>query len=170
MKLLIILCGIPGSGKSTLSQYFLKNTLHSVKVVSSDSIREEINGSESSQDNPHLVWSKFYDDAFESLVTNQITILDATFARRRDRTLANRILKVEGEVITVCIHLDLPFGKCSKQNESRSRVVPGFVLESMYSSLVQFPPSKEDGFDDVYRITSTQEIQTVCQNIMNLIN
>lgn len=170
MKLIIVLCGIPGSGKSTLTELIKQQASNlTVRSVSSDALRKEINGSEESQDNPQLVWKRFYDDAFESLVENDITILDATFAKRRDRTLVYRLFGLP-EVKIVCIHLDPPFLKCAKQNESRSRIVPGFVLESMYASLQEFPPKLEDGFDSVVRIKSNQEIKHKWQEIMTLIN
>lgn len=166
MKTIFVLCGIPGSGKSTLAgniQKLAKNK--SVRVISSDAIRLELNGSEESQENPQLVWKKFYDDAFDSLTKYDITILDATFAKRRDRTLVFKLLGIAG-VNIVCIHLDPPFLKASKQNNSRTRVVPHFVLESMYWSLTQIPPSKEEGFAEVITIKSSQEIFEKWQNIM----
>lgn len=160
MKTVIVLCGIPGSGKSTLAGHIVKLAKNkSVKVISSDKIREEINGHEASQDNPQLVWKRFYDDAFESILENDITLLDATFAKRRDRTLVHKLFGIEG-VRLICIHLNPPFLKASTQNEKRERVVPHFVLENMYYSLEQFPPSETDGFETVIELKSSQEIFT----------
>lgn len=165
MKTIIVLCGIPGSGKSTLAGHIVKIAKDkSVRVISSDAIRGELNGDEASQDNPQLVWKKFYDDAFLSLVDSDITLLDATFAKRRDRTLVKKLLGVEG-VRLVCIHLNPPFLKSCNQNETRDRKVPHFVLENMYYSLEQFPPCPEDGFETVVELKSSQEIFNKWQHI-----
>lgn len=171
MKLILVLCGIPGSGKSTLSRFISENAQgRTLGIISSDALRLEINGSEESQENAHIVWKRFYDDAFESLAKNDITVLDATFAKRRDRTLVTRLLSIPDEVKIVCIHLDPPFLKSARQNEGRKRVVPGFVLETMYDSLVKIPPSTEEGYDRVITLKSNQEIQYKWQDIITLIS
>jgi predicted kinase len=149
MKKLIVLIGIPGSGKSTISSKLLER--FGGKVVSSDGIRLELFGTEESQENPILVWDTFYERAFESLCTNEITVLDATFARRRDRTRLFSMFPLD-EVKTIGVYLNVPFSRAAIQNSRRTRVVPNFVLESMYSSLQEFPPSKEEGFSDIAEI------------------
>ena len=149
MKKLIVLIGIPGSGKSTISSKIIEK--YGGQVVSSDAIRKELFGSEESQENPILVWDTFYERAFKFLCDNEFTLLDATFARRRDRTRLFRMFPLD-EVQTVGVYLNVSFARSAIQNSRRARVVPTFVLETMYSALQEFPPSLEEGFSDITEI------------------
>ena len=54
-KKLIILCGIPGSGKTTYAKKYIENNANTIHL-SSDAIRKELYGDESVQGNPGEVF------------------------------------------------------------------------------------------------------------------
>lgn len=61
---LILLCGIPGSGKTT---YAKTNAFEDDVILSSDSIRKEFYGDESIQKNPVEVFTTMQKRAVEAL-------------------------------------------------------------------------------------------------------
>ena len=60
MNKLIILSGVPGSGKSYFSKTIKKLKNNHVYVVSSDELRKEITGSQSNLNEEELMWKIFY--------------------------------------------------------------------------------------------------------------
>ena len=81
---LIILCGIPGSGKTAYGQKWVEENsgLH----LSSDAIRKELYGDESTQGNPHEVFSLMQKRAIEALNNGSNVVYDATNITRKDRS------------------------------------------------------------------------------------
>ena len=76
---LIIMCGIPASGKSTVAKLFNSN------IVSTDSIREELYGDESIQGNGVEVFRLAYSRIRNYLSLGENVVFDATNIRKRDR-------------------------------------------------------------------------------------
>ena len=60
MAKLIVLSGVPGSGKSHFCDAFRKSMGGHVYVVSSDALRYEVTGSQQNMDEDKLVWKLFY--------------------------------------------------------------------------------------------------------------
>ena len=81
---LILLVGPPGTGKTTYAHKYIEEhpgTVH----LSSDSIRKELHGDESIQDNPGLVFSIMQNRAIAGLDFGYDVIYDATNMTRKDR-------------------------------------------------------------------------------------
>jgi predicted kinase len=98
MANLIILMGIPGSGKSTWAKTMLDRKYH---IVSSDEIRKKKFGSlkeahtpDQKAENNQKVWWTFYREIEDCLKHNVYVFSDATnlraFARERLREIADR--------------------------------------------------------------------------------
>ena len=81
---LILLCGIPGSGKTTWAKnYISKNP--DFAHLSSDAIRAELYGDENIQGNPVEVFTLMQKKAVESLNAGYNVVYDATSMTRKDR-------------------------------------------------------------------------------------
>ena len=150
-KVAFVLCGTPGSGKSTWfkNQNFPAN--QTVRV-SMDDIREELTGDVTDQSKNAEVAIEAKSRWEKALVSGvPIVVWDATNTRRKYRKPLITVAKDNGYE-TVCVWFDLPLEVAKKRNAGRDRVVPEHVLERMYNSLQQIPPSRDEGFDIIQRI------------------
>jgi len=79
----IMMSGVPGSGKSYLAEQ-LGSLLH-IPVISSDAIREEISGDADNQEVSAEAWQLLYNRVEHSIRDQQTIIVDATHALREYR-------------------------------------------------------------------------------------
>lgn len=114
---LILMCGIPASGKSHIAKNMADND---TIVLSSDSIRLELLGSENCQDNNQLVFNTLYHRAKEHLINGKNVIIDACNINRKDRqrTLSSfqgmdiyRSCIVSVTLPEICIERDIARGR-----------------------------------------------------------
>ena len=134
---LIVLSGVPGSGKSTYCQAYKElyeaNNIK-VNIVSSDEIRMELFGRYNNFENEKLVWEIFRAKAYEySKQDHSVTILDATTLTNKHRY--NYALKYKGLYKQIyLVVMATPFEKCLEQNKMRpeNKWVPEDVMYSMY--------------------------------------
>ena len=122
MAKLIILSGIPGSGKSTYARSFAashKNTF----IVASDDIRADLFGRCDYFSKDEIVWDKFEKLIIANAKDDNVVIADssATDNARRLRwaTLFRRYFKT-----IELVYFDIPFDVCLKRNEQRDPIVP----------------------------------------------
>ena len=126
---LILLCGIPGSGKSTYAKNYIsdctKHTIH----LSSDSIRAELYGDESIQGNPAEVFSLMQKRAVEALNDGHDVLYDATNITRKDRqgiiSICPKFAKIECHIIWA------PIEECIERDSKRERTVSKEVIDRM---------------------------------------
>lgn len=133
---LIILSGLPGSGKSTYCERITQERAAQGKrsvVISSDEIRKKFLGKYDDLHNEKFVWNLFnaliYDHKMED---DMAVILDATFLTNKKRyNYANRFKKWYNEVELVI--MQTPIETCLIQNEQRPKIkwVPKDVILSM---------------------------------------
>lgn len=129
---LILLCGIPGSGKTTYAEK-MKNsyTYH----LSSDAIRKELYGDENIQGNPSDVFALMQDRAIMLLNNGFDVIYDATNITRKDRasiiTKCPRFTQIECHIIWA------PIETCIERDAARKRTVGKEVIDRM---LKKFQP------------------------------
>lgn len=136
---LIILCGIPGSGKSTYARELCKVRISlSRKCVhlSSDAIREELYGDESIQGNPSEVFSLMQKRAVEELNNGNDVIYDATNLTRKDRKCIIDVCPKFVEI--VCVVCWAPLNDCIDRDSKRERSVGRDIIMKMISRF-QFP-------------------------------
>lgn len=139
----IVLVGIPASGKTTISNIFVGTK--DCKVLSSDSIREEVFGNESSQEDNGLVFSIMNERLKENIEKNISTVYDATnLSSKRRKALLEKIPK---GVKKCCILVGENAEECIRRDSNRDRVVGEEVINAMYKRL-QIPMAHE-GFDDI---------------------
>ena len=164
-KKLVVLSGVPGSGKSYFSDTIKKYQCAHVYIVSSDGLRNDLTGSQRNFTHEKEVWEMFYDlPVTYSKDDEAIVILDATNARLYFRLLAlEKLQRYFDETILVSFNLDKDLVR--KQNLEREYPIPAEALEDFF---VKFePPTKEEYevFDRVY-VVSTNEIEEVVKDIM----
>lgn len=131
---LILLCGIPGSGKTTYAEQYIEvcgNTIH----LSSDKIRAELWGNEATQGDNNEVFSLMQSRAIEALNNGQSVVYDATNITRKDRSyiiaLCPKFAKIECHIIWA------PIESCIERDATRDRTVGKEVIDRM---LKRFQP------------------------------
>lgn len=125
---LILLVGIPGSGKTTYAEKYIEehpDTVH----LSSDKIREELWGNEATQGDNNEVFSLMQSRAIEALNNGQSVVYDATNVTRKDRsyiiTLCPKFAKIECHIIWA------PIETCIERDAARERTVGKAVIDKM---------------------------------------
>ena len=132
MNKLIILSGVPGSGKSYFSKTVKKLKNNHVYIVSSDQLRKEITGSQSNLTAEDLMWKIFYSLAETySLDKDGVVILDATHVSTELRVEKNRRFRdLYDEIILVMWNVDKQV--VSNQNLQREYPIPPEALEKFF--------------------------------------
>lgn len=152
MAKLIMLIGLPASGKST---YANKLKEDGYTVHSSDSIREELFDNINFQGENELVFKMLHDRIKEDLIDGENVVYDATnMGMKRRRSFLETLNKVE--CTKVAVVMATPFNECIDRNKSRDRTLDAHVLDRMYKSF-QFPMLQE-GFDEIEIEYTTDEI------------
>lgn len=147
MPIVKILVGLPASGKST---YAGKYAQIGWRVISSDSIREELFGDASIQKKPDEVFAQMLERLEISMNNNENIIIDATNLTVKNRAFFLQTI-VNYSYTVVAIVFNTPLEECKKRNDERDRKVPIEVIEHMARKIEL--PSKDEGFEiiDFYR-------------------
>lgn len=153
---LLLLVGLPGSGKSTWCEQ-VQQHYPLVHVVCPDLIRAALYGSEQIQGDWSSIAGLVADHFCQAVdaVAQQASpfaIYDATNAIAQHRCEAIVLAHDCGfsSVIGIWFHL-LP-KICLARNQMRSRQVPPSVIEHMAQALQQSPPRLLEGFDHILKI------------------
>lgn len=155
MSKLIILCGLPGSGKSTYAK-FMENAI----VISTDEIRKKINGDASNQDNANLVFDIAFNKIRYYLINKEYenVVFDATninYKRRID--IVNRFRKYADSI--ECHFIWATYEECLERNSKRDRVVPEEVIKRMYFNF--YVPQDFEGYDKIKLIENSYIYETM---------
>ena len=138
---IVVLVGLPGSGKSTYVQRV------DGEALSSDAIRKLLAGDETDQTIHVQVFQALRYLLEQRLaIGRHVTYIDATNLtpeERRPYIEIGRAHRCEMDAV----FFDVPLEVCRDRNARRSRVVPEEALEKMAAKLV--PPAREEGFDNV---------------------
>lgn len=156
-KEIILTVGIPGSGKTTFCEQFMKITPYEHTYFSSDFLRAHFSqrNDESDQSVTKEVFNYIHNgvEYFNTLpdfpYPNHITIVDATnlnpIHRQAILVRAKHAIKVAWVFMT-------PLEECLKRNAQRNRVVPEAVIRRMHSQYIA--PTYEEGFFDIVYINN----------------
>lgn len=146
MAKLIMLIGIPGSGKTTHSVELSKK--YNAKVISSDKVRQTFAGIEEKD-----VFPTVYRLCIEELKNGVNVILDATHITPKVRKRTFDSLDQYGVPYDkIGIYFDTPVDVCVKRVEIRNQdpnelFLPLDVIESYGKNIVM--PTKEEGFEEI---------------------
>lgn len=147
MNKLIILAGVPGSGKSYFSSTIKKIKTSHVYVVSSDQLRKEIGGAQSVLKYDDLMWDIFINLAKTyALDKDGIVILDATHINSELRVKRNECLKkLFNETYLVVWNIDKLV--VLNQNLQREYPIPIEAM-NMFFEKFEMPDETDKAFFD----------------------
>jgi len=150
MTTVIVLIGIPASGKSSFARSIVQSYSSPIKVVSPDLIRVELYGDRSEnqyQGNWQEIYAQIKLQFQESYQAQKSVIYDATNCRIQYRQEIISLSKNIGFNLITGIWLNVPLWICLQRNERRLHPVPESVILDMYRSLMTRSPSLNEGFD-----------------------
>ena len=154
---LYLMCGIPGSGKST---YLKTRFVERPKVISRDEIRfSMVKEDEEYFSKEKEVYAEFISQIKEALKIETEVFADATHLNEISRakilrSLGESLKDVEVNVIWVRVSLKTALTQNENRKGTRS-YVPKSVIRRMHSQVT--PPTKEEGFDHIYIFENGKE-------------
>lgn len=162
MGRLIVLVGLPGSGKSWVAEQILNSYLafesdDRVVIHSSDTIRKELFGDEGSQEDNARVFELMHKRVREDLKNNYTVIYDATNITRKARRGAINCATDNDEV--ECHIVWAPVQTCIDRDAKRARHVGPQVIEKMLRRWQS--PHWNEGFDVIHITCSDPDFDQV---------
>ena len=145
---IVVLVGLPGSGKSTYLERL------GATGLSSDTIRQWLADDETDQTIHERVFASLRFMLRQRLAIGRpVTYIDATNLTTQERQPYVGIGKSYGCQME-SVFFDVPLAVCLERNAGRHRVVPEEVMAKMAAKLV--PPTVEEGFARVTVIGANQ--------------
>lgn len=146
---LILLVGIPGSGKTTYAKKYIESNPDTVHL-SSDKIRKELWGNEAIQGDNSQVFSLMQSRAIEALNNGRSVIYDCTNITRKERAciigICPKFAKVETHIVWSSIET------CIERDAARERTVGKEVIDRMLKRFQA--PYYDEGIDEIKVIYS----------------
>ena len=142
-----LLVGIPASGKSTYAKQLA--TVQGAVIVSTDVIRSKLYGNEEVQGNWSEIERELHRLIKHHVALNVPVIVDATHTKPEHR---KPLLSLSSRIKWACYWLDADLNECQDRNQARARKVPKQVIKNMYNQLKLTPPTKGEGFTNVYQM------------------
>jgi predicted kinase len=137
----VVLVGLPGSGKSTYLERI------GAVGLSSDAVRKLLADDETDQTIHERVFRTVRHLLRQRLeIGRAVTYIDATNLKPEERKPYVEIGKSFGCEVEA-VFFDVPLEVCRERNAHRARVVPEEALTAMAAKLI--PPSEAEGFDRV---------------------
>lgn len=158
---LLIMVGLPGSGKSTWARRYLR--CHpDYRIISTDNVRRQLYGDAAIQGEWRDIWQDVVQQLSEgrqAIAQGQASgiVYDATNVRRRHRREFVQTARRYGYAPVVAVWMDTPLDICLARNQARSRQVPTEIIEKMYRQLMGAPPTQAEALDQVYRVEPPED-------------
>ncbi|MCR5505464.1 MAG: ATP-binding protein [Bacilli bacterium] len=160
MAKLIILSGVPGSGKSYFSHLLRDHKHGHVYIISSDQLRDMVTGDQQDLSEDQLMWSFFYDLAkIYSRDKKGIVILDSTNTSAYYRVEAAKTLRPLFDSVDL-ISFKIKPETIYKQNLDREWPIPVEVL-SEYIESFELPGEEDEKYFDTIHIISNKDFKEV---------
>ena len=146
MSKLILMCGVPGAGKST----WVRNNFSNITPVSRDAIRFELlderGGDYFAYEDE--VFEKFIHQIIGSLAVDEVTIADATHLNRKSRAkVLNEVAKFADEIEAIVMDVHLETALERNDNRTGRAFVPRGVIRRMFFQMET--PTRDEGFDKI---------------------
>jgi tRNA uridine 5-carbamoylmethylation protein Kti12 len=128
---LIVLCGAPGSGKTTISKKISEE--QNLIRLSMDELR-------------FLSHSELLPLLVDLLNAKKSVVVDALYTKFKWR---QEILEATKEFVCkrTLIYVDIPLDECIRRNAERENELPDFVIENIYNSIDK--PTLDEGWDEI---------------------
>ena len=146
-SVLIVMCGLPASGKSTYSEWLAESGIF--QRVCPDLIRKDLYGDENVQGDGKKVFSIAHYQMKEIGSVGGNVVFDATNIDRKTRKDLVKKMRPHFDII-ICKWFSTPLLTCKLRNAQRERQVPYAVLERMAENFQR--PALDEGFDIVEEI------------------
>ena len=165
MNRLIVLSGVPGSGKSYFSNAIKTQLNRDVYVISSDQLRYEMFGNQRDLSHDPVMWVRFYELAKEyASKKNAVVVLDATNAKKIYRLDNIKPYKdLYDEIDLVCFQIEK--NTVLKQNLDRENPIPEEALLKLIDEF-EFPDQEEKEFYDRVDIVKTHHIKQIIKRYL----
>lgn len=150
-KELYVMVGCPGAGKDYWIEHHKNGFEGNVGIISRDKIRySKLKEGEDYFSHESEVFRDFCSQINESLVKNDVTIVNATHLNRPSRYKLFKNIKCPAGTRRIAMVINTPLKTCLEQNARREGLakVPEDQLKNMFENLTI--PSLEEGFDTVY--------------------
>lgn len=146
MSKLIMMVGIPGSGKST---WIKNNKTESELWVSRDKIRfDKLKEGEEYFSHENAVFEQFIEEIIWGLEMDKTVIADATHLNAKGRAkVLNQVRKYTDDIEAVVMDVDLITALERNDNRTGRAFVPRGVIRRMYFQMEA--PAKEEGFNKI---------------------
>lgn len=134
MTILYVMCGIPGSGKTTASKQMEQE--YGLERFSFDEMQ-------------CFRLEEFMRPAIEAMRNGKSVILDTTNLRVNVRV---KVLKAVEDIPCrkIVVYMDTPLDECIRRNANRECRLQDFIIESTYRSLQR--PTLDEGWDEIIYI------------------
>ena len=167
MKQIYLMCGIPGSGKTTwIKEYQWWNEEDCGYHISRDEIRFSMLSAEDEYFSHETeVFNRFIQKINEKIQEGASRIfIDATHLNEKARYKVLSRLFISSDYEINCLWFDVPLNVCLERNAKRTgrAVVPKTVIKNMYKSYTF--PKRSEGFDHVYVINEYGRVEEVKLN------
>ena len=145
--------GIPGAGKTThLSELALDTgTIR----LSPDDIRERLLGDYRDNTQNTLVWQRLYSQ-IRAVLRGGSVIVDGSGTNPMYRRQDIELYRSWGAERVIGVVFVVPLEVALARNAQREKPVPPEGIHHFYELLMAYPPSKEDGFDEVIVVDTAQ--------------
>ena len=165
MNRLIVLSGVPGSGKSYFSNALKEKNNEHVYIISSDALRKEIAGNQADLSKDKEMWEKYYSLAKEySSYQDAIIILDSTHAKKIYRIdCIKPYKKLYDQIDLVCFKLDKE--TVLKQNKEREYPIPEDALLRLIDEY-EMPDDEEKAFYDHIDIITNHDTDKIIKRYL----
>ena len=165
MNRLIILSGVPGSGKSYFSNALKTEKSEGVYIISSDQLRYELLGNQRDLSQDDKIWKRFYELAKEySAIKDATVVLDSTNAKkiyRLDNIKPYR--KLYDEIDVIVFQLDKE--TVLKQNRERENPIPENALLKLIDEF-ELPDEEEKEFFDHIDVIKSHRIKQIIKHYL----
>ena len=155
------MCGVSGSGKSTIAKDLAKR--YDGLIVSTDRIREELFGDANVQRQNGRVFELAFERLKEGLETNHCVIFDATNLTKKDRAKVLEVVNgVEHKGFNRVCWVNSTLENAVARNQGRERKVPTEIIERQFNRFEE--PTNEEGWEIIDYFESAEkyfEIQKV---------
>jgi predicted kinase len=163
MAILYLLCGTPGSGKSTwIKNHYKEDDI----IISRDKIRfSMVADGEEYFSKEKEVYKEFIKQINENLKLGVNVYADATHLNKASRAKLLKNIKEKPDSIEI-IWIKTPLLECLKRNENRRGTrsyVPKEVIRRMF--IQTEAPEFEEGFNKIYIVEDEKPIQIIEKEI-----
>jgi predicted kinase len=132
MPKIILMVGVPGAGKTTLSQRVVAKGFH---YLNADSIRKEIYGNALTQGSAEEVFALFFERLEAAMKEGLNILVDNTNINPRERAPILERAKQHGYDDVQLWMLDVPVETCVERNKMREKEVPEEIVRNKYAEL-----------------------------------